>query len=541
MKSYDYIIVGAGSSGCVLANRLSAAGDARVLLIEAGLRPDRFAFKLPIALTKLWFDPAVTWSYQTEPEPGLNQRRLPVPRGRVLGGSSAINGMVCTRGAPYDYDRWRDMGLEGWGFRDVLPYFKRLETHWRGASGYHGDSGPLRVSPHPTRNQYTDAAFAAARACGFTETDDFCGARPEGFGMPDFSTRRGRRVSAADAYLTPVLGRSNLEISTGVRVLRVLLEGSRAVGVEYLQDGRKVSARAEREVVLSGGAINSPHLLMLSGIGPAAELSRCGIGTSVSLPGVGRNLEDQPAARFSVAADSAISFNRQLRLDRATAAALRWFINGDGPFAAPPLLVSFIVKTTPDAVAPDMRTMINPLGMDARLWFPGLRKQSPPVLTAAFSLCYPQSRGSLTLAAADPLTPPRIQFNVLSNPEDVKEMRRGYRIMREMLQQPSLAPYAGAMTLPAKEPRTDQEIDSYLRDYAATTFHPIGSCRMGTGADAVVDDQLRVHGVERLRVVDTAVFPTQIGGNPSVPAMMLAEKAADMMLGRPPLPREIQA
>ena len=531
---YDYIVVGAGSAGAPLAARLSEGG-ARVLLLEAGERPRGLDFKIPVALTKLWFNPAVTWSYMTEPEPGLDGRRLPVPRGRVLGGTSAINGMVVTRGAAQDYDRWEGLGLPGWGYADVLPYFKRVERNWRGATPHHGGHGPLPTSRYPAVSPYSPLAFAAAEAIGFSATDDFCGPQPEGFGFPDFSIRRGRRVTSADAYLTPARARSNLTVETGARVLRVLIEAGRAVGVEVLQGGQARIVRADREVLLCGGAIASPQLLLLSGIGPADELRAAGIAPAVDLPGVGRELEDQPAARFALASDPAIGFQSQLRFDRVALSAVRWFLFGTGPLASLPLLASFIVRTRPDATQPDMRLMVGAAPLESRIWFPGVRAPARPVMTAAFSLCHPKSRGWVKLASADPLAQPRIAFNLLTHPEDLAEMRRGYRMMREMLRQPSLAAHAGEMVQPATEPNTDAEVDAYLRAMAATTFHPIGSCRMGTGEAAVVDGELRVRGVEGLRVVDTSIFPTQIGGNPNVPAMMIAEKAADLMLGRPAL------
>lgn len=511
-STFDHIVVGAGSAGCALAARLSEPRNARVLLLEAGGPARNFYLKVPGALLKLWFNPAVTWPYATEPEPGLDGRTLPVVRGRVMGGCSAINGMVCTRGAPLDYDRWAQLGLPGWSFREVLPYFRRLENHWRGSTPHHGAGGPVTVSKYSALSPYAALANAAARGAGFHPTEDFMGPSPEGFGIPDFSTRRGRRVSSADGYLTGASRGGNLTIATDARALRVLMEKGRAVGVEYLQHGQKIQARANGEVALCAGVINSPQLLMLSGIGAGQTLRSLGIEPVSDLPGVGENLEDQPAARFSLAAAAPeISFNRELRFDRFAVSALRWLFFGGGVLAAPPLLASFIVRTSPQAEAPDMRLMIAAAGMDARVWFPGVRKPARPVLSSAFSLCYPKSRGWVRLSSSDPLARPRIQFNLLTDPHDVAEMRRGYRLMRNMLRDPALARYAGPMVQPAVEPTSDTEIDAYIRSAAATTFHPVGSCRMGTDESSVVDGELRVRGVEGLRVVDTAIFPTQIG------------------------------
>lgn len=533
--SFDHIVVGAGSSGAALAGRLSDAG-ARVLVLEAGGPPRGPYFRIPAALMKLWFDPKVTWSYATQPEPGLNGRSLPAPRGRVLGGSSAINGMVCNRGSAWDYDQWAALGLDGWSFAEVLPYFRRLEANWRGESALHGADGPVPVSAFPgTAN--TPLVAEAARGMGFDLTEDFAGPRPEGFGVPDVSTRRGRRVTSADAYMGG--HRPTLTIATGARVLRVLVEGRRAVGVEYLQEGQVRTARTDGEVILCGGVFNSPQLLMLSGLGPADELNRHGIAPLLDLPGVGRDLEDQPAARFMMAAREPLSLTRELRFDRFAASALRWLVKGDGFLAGPPAMGFFIVRTQPGLPAPDMRMIVSP-PMDSRIWFPGVRAPAAPGVSVGFSLCYPRSRGAVTLASADPLAAPRIQLNIYDDPHDLAEMRRGYRLMRDLLRQPALSPYLQQMVMPPAEPHADDEIDAYLRAATATTFHPVGSCRMGTGSGAVVDAAMRVRGVEGLRVVDTSIFPTQIGGNPHLPAVMLAEKAADLILGRPaPAPVEL--
>lgn len=530
MAEHDYIIVGAGSSGAALAGRLTDAGRS-VLLLEAGGAASSIRYRVPAAFMSLWFSPDSSWMYQGEPEPGLNGRCMPIPRGRVVGGSSAINGMICNRGAPQDYDNWAAGGLEGWAYEDLLPYFRRSETNWRGASRWHGGSGPVTVSPYPNPSPHARLVSEAARAMGFSETDDFAGPAPEGFGLPDMNVRRGRRVSAADAYLEG--RRPTLTVATRAQALRILIENGCAVGVEYLQGGKVRIARTAGEVILSGGPINTPQLLMCSGIGPADELRRHDIGVRLDQPRIGRDLEDQPGVRFTFSAKEPLSLTRELRADRAARAALTWLVSGRGLLAAPPLMGFFIVRTREGLAQPDMRMIVS-APMESRVWFPGWRKPVGPGLNVGVSLTHPRSRGSVSLASADPLAKPLIRYNVYSDPHDLAEMRRGFRLARELVRQPSLSRLVGDLAQPAAEPKSDDEVDAYLRAATMTTFHPIGSCRMGAGGAAPVDGEFRLRGIDNLRVVDTSVFPTQIGGNPNLPAMMLAERAADMLLERAP-------
>jgi choline dehydrogenase len=533
MADPDYIVIGAGSSGAVIAARLSE--HASVLLLEAGGPSRNLFYQIPAALTKLWFNPKSSWGLFTEPEPALDDRKVPVPRGKAMGGSSAINGMVYNRGSAFDYDNWAASGLgDAWSFAGLMPYFRKIEDHWAGESPWHGAGGPVRISPHSDVNPLYPKALAAAQAMGFAETLDFAGAQPEGFGTPEFTiNRRGRRVSAADAYLRPARGRKTLRIETRARVTRIIIEQGRAMGVDYIQHGERQSIRAGREIILCGGAIASPQLLLLSGIGPADELRPLGIDPVHNLPAVGRDLQDQPACSFEAEALQPVMFERTLRADRFALAALQWAAGLGGPLAAPPLLISAIIRTKPDLPAPDMRVMLGSVAFDSRVWFPALRNGKGHITTAAFSLCYPKSRGSLTLGSADPLAPPRISYNLLADGDDLSEMRRGYRMMRDLQRQDALNDVIGRITRPAQEPVSDEEVDAFLRANVATTSHPLGSCRMGADAASVVDPHFRVRGVDGLRVVDASIFPTQIAGNPNGPIMAIAEKAVDVILGRP--------
>jgi choline dehydrogenase len=537
---YDYVIVGAGSAGCVLANRLSADGSATVLLIEAGGSDRRLDVTLPLAVSKLWPNPQLTWGFLSEPQRELNGRRLPVARGKMLGGTSSLNGMMAIRGHARDYEAWRDAGLDGWGFADVLPYFRRLERHWRGSSEFHGGDGPVAVSPHPSPSPLIDRARAAAAAMGFPLTDDFNGQATDGFGMPDFTIDRGRRASTAASYLRQARGRGNLRVITEAMTEKVMLTDGAATGVAYRRHGRIFHAGARREVLLCGGAINSPQLLMLSGIGPAASLAAHGIQVVVDAPGVGGNLQDHPGAGMEFALDPGWAFERELRFDRLVRSFADWFTRGRGIMGAPPLVISANVATRPTSPEVDLHFLLIPLAMESRVWFPGVRRAHGPAMGAMWSLNYPRSRGSIRLASADPAAAPRIDFNLLGDEYDRAEMVRGYRVLRNLVRQAPLAEVLGEMIRPAPEPQTDDEILAYIRASAATAYHPSGTCRMGADAASVVEGTLSVRGVDRLRVVDASVFPTLPGGNTNLPVIMVAEKAADMIRGvAPPPPAQL--
>ncbi len=538
MKSHDYIIVGAGSAGCVLANRLTEEAGVTVLLLEAGKKDRHPLLKVPLAARGLWTDPRFNWDYWTEPEPYLNNRRIQIPRGKVLGGSSTINGLMHTRGHPRDYDQWRQMGLEGWGHSDVLPYFKRSETDSRGAGDYHGGSGPLQVNPYEMdQKSLRHALFQAASAKGYGLTEDFHGDQPIGFGTPDYTVGRGgRRSSTASAYLRPALARPGFRVETEALAHRVLFEQGRAVGVEYRRAGRLVTARAGREVILSGGSINSPQLLMLSGIGPGDDLAAHGIQVVHDAPAVGQNLHDHIAAGLGMDCAPEAAFDGELRFDKLTLSMIRWWLTGKGPASGLPLAGIAFMRTRPELERPDIEYLMSPVAPDARIWFPGLRKARGGYLICRIICLHPESRGALKLRSADPAQAPSLLYNFLQADADMDSLRAGLKAAREIFATEPLASLTGPETDPGPAVMSDAEIDAYIRQYSSTIFHPVATCAMGADEGAVVDGGLRVRGVEGLRVVDASVIPAVTGCNTNAPTIMIAEKAADMILGRDPLP-----
>jgi choline dehydrogenase len=528
----DYIIIGAGSAGCVLANRLSEDPAVRVVLLEAGQDSRHPLIEMPLTWMQASATPRFNWGWEAEPDPQRNGRREAMPRGKLLGGSSAINGTMIIRGAAADYDGWAAMGLDGWAFADVLPYFTRSENHWRGASAMHGDSGPLHVSPM-ARDPLIFPAFAgSAQALGYGVIDDFNVPAPEGFSMPDCNIRAGHRHSTARAYLDPIRNRPNLRIETGAQVNRILIEHGRAVGVDYRQHGQSLILRARREVILSGGTLASPQILMLSGIGPADHLRDSGVTPIIDLPGVGRNLQDHPIALSFWRAAQPVTFDARLRLDRLALAAIRWQLTGKGTMSQSPMSIQGFVRSSPDQDRPDLQFQIVHSSYAARPWFPGWRKGAGHEFSTGALLLDPESRGAVTLRSPDPDDLAKVQLNFLEAEGDIKRLRDAMAFARRFMTTDAVRDLVAHEMAPGPDAQDDEAIDGWLRATVMSGAHQSGTCAMGTGDAAVVDAQLRVRGIDGLRVADASIMPRIIRGNTNAPTIMIAEKAADMIRQR---------
>ncbi len=527
---YDYIIVGAGSAGCVLANRLSANPKNQVLLLEAGVRARLSAIQIPAAFAKLFKTP-LDWAYETEPQAELNHRRLFWPRGKVLGGSSSINAMLYIRGHRDDYDRWQELGNYGWGYSDLLPYFKKSENQENGASEYHGIGGLLNVANLRTINRLSHVFVQAGKESGWPIIEDFNVPEPEGFGCYQVTQKNGQRHSAASAYLKPILSRPNLTICLEAMVTRLLLEGRRIVGVEYLANGQeKRQVKSGKEVILSGGTINSPQLLMLSGIGPGNHLQNLGIPVVLDLPGVGQNLQDHLITGVFYECRKPVTLKGANNLVNL----LKYLSLKTGPLTSSVAEAGGFVKSQADLAIPDLQFHFAP----AFFFNHGFTKWENHALTLGVTQLRPQSRGYIQLRSPDPLQPPLIQPNYLTVEADWQVIIRGLQLADKIFQASAFAPWRGLGIFPSKiplpQPESTQEYERQIRDYiremTQTVYHPVGTCKMGNDTMAVVNSRLQVRGIEGLRVVDASIMPTIIGGNTNAPTIAIAEKAADLIL-----------
>jgi choline dehydrogenase len=530
---YDYVIVGAGSAGCVLANRLSADPALKVCLLEAGPRDSSPFIRMPIGILFLMMSKTLNWRYHTEPQAQLDGRSLFWPRGKTLGGSSSSNAMIYTRGHRSDYDHWAALGNRGWNYDELLPIFKRSQHHEPGADDYHGGGGPLNVCTQRSPNPLTQVFLDAGRAAGYAANDDFNGASQEGLGRYHLTQKNGERWSVARAYLHPVLRRPNLTVITGAHAGKVLMEGKRARGVAYLKDGEQHEALAAREVILSGGAINSPQLLMLSGIGPKQELARHGIPLVHDLPGVGQNLQDHLDVLLVHRSTQHISLGISWRSLPAQAAhTLNYLFRRRGPFTTNSAEGGGFVKSRPELDVPDLQFHFTPATLDGHGRTLAHARATMLGHGYALHVCdlRPKSRGRIGLHSADPMAHALIEPNYLSHPDDMDNMVRGVKAARALLAQAAFDPYRGAEIQPGPQVQSDNEIRDFIRRKAETIYHPVGTCKMGHDAMAVVDDTLAVHGLQGLRVADASIMPTLIGGNTNAPTVAIAEKAADMIL-----------
>ena len=532
-ESFDYVIVGAGSAGCVLADRLSESGADSVLLLEFGGSDRSVYIQMPAALSIPMNMQKYNWFFYTEPEPHLGGRRMHTPRGKVLGGSSSINGLVYVRGNPLDFERWQEEGAAGWAYRDVLPYFKRAERRAGGGDRYRGADGKLCTRQGLLTNPLNDAWLEAGRQAGYPVTADMNGYQQEGLGRMDMTVCGGRRASAANVYLRPAMGRANLAVRTQALASRIVFEGRRAVGVAYLRGNQEHIVRARREVIVSCGPINSPHLLQLSGVGPAGELKQHGIAVVHDLPGVGQNLQDHLKFYFQVACTQPITLYSYLSWWRKAMIGARWLLSKDGLGVSNHFETGGFIRSRAGIRYPNIQYHFLPMAVS----YDGSSLANEHGFQAHVGPMRSQSRGKIWLTSADPRAKPKVLFNYLSQPQDWEEMRACVHLTREIFAQPAFEPYRGREIQPGEHVRSDAEIDEFVRQHVESAYHPSCTCRMGNPTDpaSVVDPQARVIGIEGLRVVDSSIMPSITTGNLNAPTIMLAEKAADHIRGRTPL------
>jgi choline dehydrogenase len=532
---YDFIILGAGSAGCVLANRLSESGEYSVLIVEAGPMDNKLLIQIPAGVHSVYKDPSINWNYESEVEPELEQRNIELPRGKVLGGSSSINSMVYMRGHPKDYDRWDDeLGLKGWSYADCLPYFKSGETSERGESQWRGGSGPLGVSRAKLKNPLFDAFIEAGKQSGQGVSDDLSGHKPEGLARLDSTTRDGRRCSAAVAHLQPALARPNLQLVTHALVEQVLLENKRATGVRFQHQGKVQIIRARREVLLCCGAIKSPQVLMLSGIGPASELKKHDIPVRHELPGVGQNLQDHLKIHCSWRCTRPITYQHLNRPWNKLKIGLRWLMYHDGFAASNIWEAGGLIRGNQSVDYPNLQYHFAPLSAK----YEGRKIKLSQGFTLQVDQLRPASRGFVALNSANPVDKPAAHFNYLSDERDLRELVEGFHKMQELISQPAFIASRSDRTAPTPEIKSETEIKNWIRATASTDFHPSCTCRMGIDDHAVVDAEMKVHGIDGLRIVDASVLPDIVSGNLNAPTQMVAARAADFILGNQALAPE---
>jgi choline dehydrogenase len=534
-NEYDYVILGAGSAGCVLANRLSESGEHSVLIVEAGPMDKKLLIHIPAGVHSVYKDPSINWNYETEAETELEQRNIELPRGKVVGGSSSINSMVYMRGHPKDYDRWNDeLGLKGWSYADCLPYFRAGETAERGENEWRGGSGPLGVAKAKLDNPMFDAFLTAGETSGQGRSDDLNGYKPEGLARLDSTIRDGRRCSAAVAHLKPALSRPNLDLVTHALVEQVLLDNKRAIGVRFQHRGKIQIIRAAREVIISCGAIKSPQLLMLSGIGPAAELGKHDIQVRHELPAVGQNLQDHLKIHCAWRCTQSITYHRVGRPWNKLKIGMRWLTSQTGFGASNIWEAGGLIRGNESVDYPNLQYHFAPISCH----YQGRKIILSQGFTLQVDQLRPASKGHIALNSANPLDKPAAHFNYLSEAHDLQELREGYRKINELVMQPAFIAFRGDRTDPVPAIKSDSEVENWIRQTASTDFHPSCTCRMGNDDDSVVDAEMKVHGIESLRVVDASVMPEVVSGNLNAPTQMIAARAADFILGNTPLAPE---